>query len=122
MVSYLAYKTVHLVGVFLVLMSLGSMAFYLINGGTGKPVQRRFLALAHGIGLLAVLLGGFGMIARLRIEWPWPGWIFAKILIWLLLGGMLAMIPRRPRQAGLLWWACAGLGLVAAMLALYKPF
>jgi hypothetical protein len=122
MLSYLFYKTLHLTGVFLTLMSLGALAFYLLNGGEGRPGKKRFLAISHGVGLLLVILGGFGMIARLNIEWPWPGWIFAKLAIWLALGAMAGILPRRARQAGALWWVCVALGVAAAYLALYKPF
>jgi len=122
MFSYLTYKTLHLVGVFLVLMSLGSLSFYLINGGTGKPANRGFVAMCHGLGLLCVLLGGFGMIARMGIPWPWPGWIFAKAVVWLALGGMLAILPRYPRRARSLWWVTVALGACATYFAVYKPF
>lgn len=122
MISLEAYKVVHLFGVFLILMSLGALSFYLINGGVGKPSRKAFLGMAHGLGLLLAIVGGFGMLARLGIMGSFPGWVIGKLLIWLVLGAMPVVIRKQPRLAGAFWWVTALLGATAAWLALFKPF
>jgi hypothetical protein len=80
------------------------------------------VAITHGIGMVLVLVGGFGMLARLGIFWPWPGWIVGKIIIWLVFGVLIAVIGRVPALAKPLWWITIALGAIAAYLALNKPF
>ncbi|HZX60505.1 MAG TPA: hypothetical protein VFF51_02025, partial [Candidatus Methylomirabilis sp.] len=87
MIPYLVYKNIHLVGVFMILMALGGLLLHSITGGTQEHSWRRPVAITHGVGLLLVLLGGFGMLARIGIYWSWPGWVTGKIIIWLLFGG-----------------------------------
>ena len=122
MISFTTYKIIHLLGVFLILMSLGALCFHFINGGHGKPAQKKFLAMGHGIGLLLAILGGFGMLAKQGITHSMPGWVFAKLAIWLVLGGMLALIPRRPQLAGTFWWLTVALGGLGGWIALTKLF
>jgi hypothetical protein len=77
----------------------------------------------HGIGLFLVLLGGFGMLARLElVSGGLPGWVWAKLAIWLTLGGLMVLPYRRPQFARAVFLAVPTLGLIAALLALTKPF
>ncbi len=34
-------------------------------------------------------------MARYEISWPWPGWVFAKIGLWLFLGALPVLIRKR---------------------------
>jgi hypothetical protein len=119
---YLLYKNLHRIGVFMVLVALGGVTLHRITGGTAEYPWRKFVAITHGVGLVLVLLGGFGMLARLGIHWPWPGWIMGKLLIWLVLGALLAVLARKPTLAKPLWWAIIVLAALAAYLAANKPF
>jgi hypothetical protein len=124
MIPYAAYKVLHLTGVFMVIMSLGGVAMNSINGGTKANSWHRPAALTHGIGMLLVLVGGFGLLARLGFvhsALP-PGWALAKFGIWLLLGGLLGVLIRRPKNARAIWFLVVILGTFAAYLANYKPF
>jgi hypothetical protein len=69
-----------------------------------------------------VLVGGFGMLARFGIHWPWPGWVVGNIIIWLVFGVLIAVIGRAPALAKPLWWITIALAAIAAYLALNKPF
>ena len=113
--SYQIYKLTHYAGLFLILISLGAYAF-------GAAASNKAKAMGHGIGLVLMLVGGFGMLARLQISWPFPGWAIGKVLIWLAFGGSIAVFKRRllPPTIGL--GLMLVLGLVAAGLAIYKPF
>ncbi len=72
--------------------------------------------------MVLALVGGFGMLARMQIYWPWPGWVIGKIIIWLVFGILVALIGRTPALAKPLWWSTIALGAIAAYLALNKPF
>lgn len=122
MVSLLIYKNLHLIGVFMILVALGGLILQQINASTREQMWRKTVAITHGIGMVLVLVGGFGMLARLGIFWPWPGWVVGKIIIWLVLGVLVAVIGRAPTLAKPLWWITIALAAIAAYLALNKPF
>jgi hypothetical protein len=122
MIPLLIYKNLHLLGVFMFLVALGGLILQQIQLTTRDQVWRKPVAITHGIGMVLALVGGFGMLARLGIFWPWPGWVIAKIVIWLVLGVLVALIGRAPALAKPLWWTTIALAAIAAYLALNKPF
>ena len=123
MISYGVYKVMHLVGVLMVFMALGGLATNAINGGGKKHRWRKPIAITHGVGLLISLVGGFGLLARLGIvHGTLPGWVIAKLVIWILFGALIAVIPRKPALAKPLWLIIIILGATAAYIAGSKPF
>lgn len=121
--SILVYKIIHFAGVFLLMISLGAVIAYVGSGGEKKDFAwRKTVAISHGVGLLLALLGGFGMLARLGIHWPWPGWVWGKFIIWLILGAMIALAYRRILSGAMQWWTVVILGIIAAYLGGMKPF
>ena len=121
--SYEFYKLVHVLGILMVFVSLGGLLLFVINNGNRESnVWRKQVAITHGVGIFLVLLGGFGMLAKLGINWPWPGWIIAKFVIWLVLGGALTLIYKKPELGKVLWALILVLGFGAAYLAGMKPF
>ena len=122
MISLLVYKNLHLLGVFMILVALGGLIVQHMQATTRERVWRKPVAITHGIGMVLVLVAGFGMLARLGITWPWPGWVIGKVIIWLVLGLLNAVIGRAPTLAKPLWWITIALAAIAAYLALNKPF
>ncbi len=122
MISFAVYKNIHLIGILMVFLALGGLLLHRINGGTKDHSWRKPVAITHGVGIFLILLGGFGMLARLGIFWAWPGWVTGKVLIWVILGGLIAVIFRKPALAKPLWWTTIVLGGLAAYLAGTKPF
>lgn len=133
MIPYGVYRLVHFFGVFLLLTALGGGVMRAILAGTPAPQagtdaerlaaaarSRRLIAISHGVALLLILLGGFGMLARLDIGFP--VWVMAKLVVWLALGAGLTLASRMAGSARLIWFAIPVLGLVAAWLAYVKPF
>jgi len=121
MISYQVYKLTHFFGIFLVLSALGGMAFAAALGEAAKHPWRKLAGVAHGIGLFLVLLGGFGMLARLGMVSGMPGWVYAKLALWAILGAALVVIKRRAALAHITWAGTVLIALAAGYLALYKP-
>jgi hypothetical protein len=119
MIPYEAYKVMHLVGVFMVVAGLAAMPIVMSIGG-GNPHGRRLAAMTHGGGLAIALLAGFGMLARLHLS-PGQGWVIGKLVIWLALGGMIAVAKRQSQRAGFVWILTFILAGTAGYLAIYKP-
>ena len=108
-------KVLHLLGVAMMMMSLGGLALHGMNGGTKENNGSRKLAAAiHGTGLLLVLGAGLHMIggyAQLN-----HGLLGAKLFIWLLLGAAVAIAQRGAGPARLIWFVGPLLVAVAAIL------
>jgi hypothetical protein len=118
MISYAVYKIVHLVGVLMVFLALGGVATNAINGGTKNHSWRKPIAITHGVGLLLSLVGGFGLLARLGIvQGGLPGWVLAKLGIWVLFAVLIGVVSRRPQWAKPIWPLIIILGAIAAHLA-----
>lgn len=117
------YKLMHLLGIFTVIFSLGGMCLHVISGGTRNYSGRKWAALWHGLGLLVVLVAGFGLLAKEGLmQTGMPGWVIGKLCIWLILGGMPALIYRQPKLAKLFWILILAFGGFAVYLVMYKPF
>jgi hypothetical protein len=117
------YQFIHYVGIFLVVSSLTSLAFFMLNGGAKATNKHRVLiASAHGLGLLVIFISGFGLGGKMGYMANWPHWITVKILIWLTLGGLVTLIYKKPSQAKVLWVGVIALATCAAYLAVFKPF
>ena len=110
--SLLFYKVLHIMGLSLVITALSIRMF----AGAG---MKKATGIAHGVGMLIVLTGGFGMIARLGLD-GFPGWVWVKLLLWVVLGAALALINRKKSPAGI-WAGLVIIMTLGAYLALYKP-
>lgn len=121
--SYMFYKILHVAAALSVFGMMGAVCLHVMNGGTREQGAGRALVGAmHGISLLLVLVAGFGLLARLNIITGWPGWVWAKLGIWLLVGAWIVVPYRRPALARPMLIVLPFLGLAAAWLALTKPF
>lgn len=124
MLSHSFYNLVHIVGIILAMLALGGAAILAMVtpvGATPRPT-RRLLAILHGVGMFLVLLGGFGMLARLGIAHTgFPGWIWVKLAVWAVVASALFVPRRNPGLARPLLFALPVLGGIAAYMAIYKP-
>jgi uncharacterized membrane protein SirB2 len=121
--SYTTYKILHLFAIFFVFLSLGGLTLRAMDhGDKGKSRARRLAGITHGLALILVLVSGFGLLARLGVQhdWVFPPWVWAKLIIWLLLGASVAFIRKKEWHRAL-WWIFPILGGAAAALALLKP-
>jgi hypothetical protein len=124
MVPYAVYKLIHFLGMFILVTVLAAASMHVLRGGTRQDnPYRRVLAIMHGLAAFLILLGGFGMLARLGIvQAGLPTWVILKLGIWLLLSGAIALVYRGPGMARLLLISMPLLVVIAAAIAMYKPF
>ncbi len=125
MLPYQFYKIVHIVGIALFMASLGAVALHAVNGGLKRDNRARGLVAAmHGTGALLVLVGGFGMLARLGFQHGamFPGWLLVKLGIWVLLAAAIALPYRKPTLGRTMLLLLPLLAGLAAYMAVYKPF
>ncbi len=119
--SYEFYKVLHILGIALVFIAFGGLAGHGLNGGTRETNKARGMMVAtHGVGLLLILVAGFGMLAKVAGQSGGsmlPGWIHPKLLIWLLLGAAIMPLQRRPGLARALWWLLPLLAAASAYFA-----
>lgn len=106
----------------MIFFSLGGVVMHVINGGSRDYSFRKVASIVHGIGMVLVLVAGFGMLARLNIHWPWPGWVFAKVILWLIFGAALGLIYRFADHAKLIWWITLILAIFTVYVVMFKPF
>ena len=124
MFSHAFYNVVHIIGIVLAMSALGGMAVHALNGGTRQTNRARaLLGAVHGVGVLLILVGGFGMLARLgfRHGASFPGWIWVKLAVWVTVTALPALAYRRPALARPVFLALPVLGGLAAYMAIYKP-
>jgi uncharacterized membrane protein SirB2 len=122
---YNIYKVIHILGIALAFAAVGGLNVAVVNGATKATNQaRKLISALHGTALFLLLLGGFGMLARLGLVQghAFPGWLWGKIVVWVLLGGVIAIPYRKPELAKPLFIVTPFLAAVAAWLAIYKPF
>jgi hypothetical protein len=120
---YAVYKLVHFLGIFTVITVLAAASMYVLRGGTRTDnPYRKVMGAAHGVGAFLILLGGFGMLARLGImHGGLPLWVYFKLAIWVTLSGAIAVVYRGPGLARTLMFAVPLLAVLAGAIALYKP-
>ena len=120
---YPIYKLIHFLGIFVLLTTLAVPAVHLLRGGTRADLpRRRLLAITHGVASFLILLGGFGMLARLGVvQGGLPGWILVKLAIWVALSAAFALTLRTATSARIVLVSAPLLALAAAAVALYKP-
>lgn len=116
---YAIYKLLHVIGLMLLFLGMGGL---LLGARSALDRAPKGTAILHGVGLFAMLVGGFGMMARLGIDWPWPGWLIAKLGVWLAIGALPVLVRRQLLPRGPAWLIAAALGALAAWFAIAKPF
>lgn len=134
MIPYATYKVIHYLGIFVLLTALatrlgraathGSAPDGTDPDGPGPEPWARRLGMLHGLALFLVLLGGFGMLARLDVTTglSLPGWIWAKLAIWTALGAAILAASRSVAWSARLLVAVPALAVLAGFVALTKPF
>jgi len=91
--NYETYRFIHFAGIFILLFAFGSLF--------ASDKSTKGAAIGHGIGLLLILLGGFGMQAKMKDLYQavygsgFPMAMIIKLVIWLVFGGCMVLAKRR---------------------------
>jgi hypothetical protein len=96
------YHIAHIIGLIFVFVGFGA----LLSSETSRSAMKW-----HGIGLVISLVSGFGLLAKLGIFATMPTWVWIKIGLWAVLGGLPVLARRRivsPTVVMLLAVAVAG--------------
>jgi hypothetical protein len=122
--SYTFYKILHLLGIFATLVALAVTATHAALGGTrADNPMRKLLGAVHGIALLLVLTGGFGMLARLGVmHGALPTWVFLKLALWVAFAAAITLPYLSRAWARALLVAMPILAALGGATALLKPF
>ncbi|AHZ86205.1 hypothetical protein AB1A81_04395 [Bdellovibrio bacteriovorus] len=120
--TYQFYKIMHFLGLMTLFFGLGGLLVASYAKVTLTKQARIMTFVTHGLGLMLLLIGGFGMMAKLGIMAAMPGWLYGKLIIWMLLGLAVSLVKRK----GYIGWPIAilllVLGTTASIFAINKPF
>jgi uncharacterized membrane protein SirB2 len=121
LIAYTTYKTVHLAAVLTLLFALGGLIFLSFAKSEDK-LARRIATILHGVAMLLLLAGGFGLMARLGVKHGegWPTWIKIKMGLWILLGAYVVVPKRLPSWNRKLWPLALVVAAFAAASAIHK--
>jgi hypothetical protein len=117
------YNVLHVVGIIMLFLGIGGAvirSFLANNSGSNVGNLERFVLINHGVGLLLVLVAGFGQMARIGAQFS--SWIVVKIIIWLFLASLVMFIKKKPELKSVWWYGALLTGGFAAYLGIYKPF
>jgi hypothetical protein len=110
------YQILHVTGIIMLFMGYGALLGRSLANSHNAAV-RKLGSITSGI----ILIAGFGMITKLGYSYTAP-WLIVKMVIWLVLGGVIVLINRKPALARPLWWSILGLGILAASMVYYVRF
>lgn len=119
------YEILHIVGIAMLFLAIWGVATHAANGGTKAGSQTRgLMSSVHGVGALLILVGGFGMLARIGFKHGanFPGWLWVKLIVWLVLSAIVLLPYRKPALAKPFIFILPLLAGLAVYMALYKPF
>ena len=114
------YQVLHIVGISMVFLGYGALLARSMAAPENVSV-RKLGSITSGIGLTLILVAGFGLVAKLSYNYN-ETWILVKFVIWLLLGGLIVLINRKPQLAMLLWCMLIALSGTAAIMVYVVRF
>ena len=100
------YNILHVIGGLLLILG------FLIQL-SAKSIKKGMML--HGIGLVILLVSGFGQLAKLGIFGHMPTWAIVKLVLWLVLGGIPVLAKRKVVSRPVM----VGIALVIAGFAAY---
>jgi uncharacterized membrane protein SirB2 len=112
--SPLFYQITH------VLSAMLLVGFIIAACADPRPERRRFTMIITGILSLVVLVAAIGLVHK-TYGMKFTGWMYAKIVIWILLAGMSGMAFRRSTFAGVLMIVVIALVGAAVYLVYARP-
>lgn len=118
--SYQVYQILHILGILMVFLGYGALLGRAL-AESDNPRLKKMGSITSGIGLVLILVAGFGLIAKLGHGYG-ELWIWIKLAVWLALGGLIVAINRKPCCASKLWWILLALGTIAVVAVYWLRF
>jgi hypothetical protein len=109
--DYTTYKLIHLVGIAAVALGTGGM---MANGNNQK-----LFAIWQGVGLLVMLVSGFGLLAKLHLGFP--PFAIVKTILWILVAVMPVILRKLKAPLSVAILVSLTLVGVLAWLGVTKP-
>ena len=106
------YHFLHLVGVLLLFVGFGGIA-------GGDNASRRKAMMYHGLGLVVLLVSGFGSLAKTPFPYTAP-WVLIMYATWLALGALPILAKRGVLPAKWVVKIALLLGFIAAYCGYFK--
>ena len=113
------YHILHFIGILMLFLGYGALLGRSLAGSDDARVKK-LGSITSGIGLVLMIIAGFGLVAKLYGN-SFEPWMIAKVVIWFVLGGLIALINRKPALALPLWWVLIALGALAAVMVYARP-
>jgi len=117
MFSYEFYKVIHLSSIFLFIVTLVALAH-------GPNEKLKSMKILQGITTLFIFVAGMGLLARIGIKHaePWPLWVMAKTIIWLVVAISTPVLLKRVHGTlrTKLVWAILTCIILATLFAIFK--
>lgn len=116
MLSYDFYKVLHYTMIILFFSSVGA-AF--LGGEKTKHIK-----ILTGVSSFFIFVAGMGLLARLGVKHNegWPAWAYIKLAVWVFVSAAAPIISKRVKKSYPIFYGFVGLGVVAAYVAVNKPF
>ncbi len=112
------FKIVHILAVLLLFYALGAIAVQSTGDRKAdRPKMRLYMAL-HGLALLVILVTGLVQVHLLNTGFP--TWLKIKFDVWLLLGGSVVLLVRKPQWRNWIWILLLALASVAVAAAVIR--
>ncbi len=115
------YKLLHVTGIFLLVTGLVGVLILRWSGQTLFGKVKTFSFVTHGLGLVLILVSGFGLLARLGLFGSIPIWAYIKILVWGLMALAISLLKRKGHLGWPLYLGILFLFVVAAYNGIFKP-
>jgi hypothetical protein len=112
------YRVLHFTGFFFTFFALGILWLHLQQASRNKTPAYKWAMAFHGIGITAILVAGFGMMAKAKV--PWENWLSLKLGLWFLLAISPALLKRVPGILQPMVLIIPLIGVVAAYAARYR--
>ena len=95
--SYNFYSFLHLISLLGLALILGALWGLYTNESYSRKTRSILLSL-HGLAMFLILSAGFGLTAKIKLDFPWPLWIYIKIALWFILGALPFLIKKSGKR------------------------
>lgn len=106
------YQVLHVVSMVLL------TAFIFQSFANPDPKNKKRTGMITGILALTMLIAGFGLVATMKVGFPW--WVIVKLLCWVGLVSISGMAYRKPKSIPLLTAAAIAFILIAIVTVYFR--